>query len=47
MKEVQFIFNGGLGNQIFQYLASEYISDKYRKNGFKDSYAYIISIFYY
>lgn len=29
MKEVQFIFNGGLGNQIFQYLASKYISDKF------------------
>ena len=29
MKQVQFIFNGGLGNQIFQYLASKYISDKF------------------
>ena len=29
MKEVQLIFNGGLGNQIFQYLASKIISEKF------------------
>ena len=28
MKQIQFIFNGGLGNQIFQYLASKYISEE-------------------
>ena len=37
MKEVQFIFNGGLGNQIFQYLASRYISEKFIN--FKINYA--------
>ena len=44
MKEVQFIFNGGLGNQIFQYLASKYISEKFIN--FKINYAlseYIIN----
>ena len=30
MKEIQFVLNGGLGNQIFQYLASKYISDKFK-----------------
>ena len=28
MKDLQFIFNGGLGNQIFQFLASKYILQK-------------------
>ncbi len=29
MKEIQFIFDGGLGNQIFQYFASKYISQNF------------------
>lgn len=32
MNSFQFVFNGGLGNQIFQYLASEYISDKFKNS---------------
>ena len=30
MKNVQFVFNGGLGNQIFQYIASREISNKFK-----------------
>ena len=31
MTNIQFVFNGGLGNQIFQYLASRKISNKFKK----------------
>ena len=37
MQEVQFVFNGGLGNQIFQYFASKYISRNF--NNLNLSYA--------
>ena len=32
MSEIQFIFSGGLGNQIFQYLSSLYIANKLKNS---------------
>ncbi len=37
MKEIQFLFSGGLGNQIFQYFASRYISQNF--NNLRIEYA--------
>ena len=37
MAQVQFILNGGIGNQIFQYLASKYLLDNI--NNLKISYS--------
>ena len=42
MIDTKFIFNGGLGNQIFQYLASKYISNNIKFS--KVSYALSESI---
>ena len=30
MTNIEFVFNGGLGNQIFQYLASREISNRFK-----------------
>ena len=37
MAKAQFIFNGGIGNQIFQYLAAKYLIDNI--NNLKISYS--------
>ena len=42
MKKIQFIFDGGLGNQLFQFFASKYISYKFKD--LKLSYALSKSI---
>ena len=44
MNNVEFVFNGGLGNQIFQYIASREISNKFKNIDLNYSLSnYIIS----
>ena len=44
MINIQFVFNGGLGNQIFQFLASQEISNKFKNKSINYALSnYIIS----
>ena len=32
MKQIQFLFDGGLGNQFFQFFASKYIAQRFENS---------------